>query len=143
MTEIVREVSLWPGISTGDHKFGGTEFRFGQREIGHVHDFGVVDIPFTVVVRDALVRAGLAARHHWLPDSGWVTIPAHADSERAIRLLRLSFLKAELRSADSNAVRNAEIELQTFDLGDEMNGLVRQWRHQAANFADQTERSTS
>ncbi len=125
MTDLVNKVSAWPGISTREHRFGGIEFRLGQREIGHVHDFGIADIPFTVTVRDALVRSGLARRHRWLPNSGWTTIPAMDDTDRAIKLLRLSFLKAELRSANSVSATSAALELQTIELSKEVVDLVR------------------
>ena len=32
---IVRAVSAWPGVTTGPHRFGGVELRFGRRELGH------------------------------------------------------------------------------------------------------------
>ena len=51
MTDLVNEISSWLGISICEHRFGGIEFRLGQREIGYVHDFGIVDIPFTVTIR--------------------------------------------------------------------------------------------
>ena len=51
MTALVKRASAWPGVSTREHRFGGVEFRLGTREIGHVHDFGIVDIPFTVKIR--------------------------------------------------------------------------------------------
>ena len=125
MANLVQEVSSWAGVSTRGHRFGGVEFRLDQREIGHVHDFGIVDIPFTVTVRDALVRAGLATPHRWLPESGWTTIPATKDTKRAIKLLRLSFLRVELKNKNSVAARNATLELQTIDLSEEIVDLVR------------------
>jgi len=124
MTDLVNEISSWPGISICEHRFGGIEFRLGQRELGHVHDFGIVDIPFTVTIRDALVRSGLARRHRWLPNSGWSTISAMDDTDRAIKLLRLSFLRVELRSASSAIATSAALELQTIDLSKEVVDLV-------------------
>jgi hypothetical protein len=57
------EVSAWLGISVHAHRFGGREFRFGSAEVGHVHEGGVVDIPFPRSVRDALLAEGLAEEH--------------------------------------------------------------------------------
>ncbi|MGA9402840.1 luciferase family protein, partial [Haladaptatus sp.] len=37
---IVTEVSEWDGVEVGEHRFGGTEFTLGKREIGHVHQWG-------------------------------------------------------------------------------------------------------
>lgn len=66
-------VSDWEGITAHAHRFGGTEYRLGSREIGHVHGDGLVDIPFPTKVRNEIVAAGQAAPHHVLPDSGWVS----------------------------------------------------------------------
>ena len=86
-------VSAWKGITAHAHRFGGTEYRLGDREIGHVHGDGLVDIPFPTKVRNEIVAAGQAEPHHVLPDSGWVSfyIRAAEDVERAIALLRRSY----------------------------------------------------
>ena len=83
------------------HRFGGTEYRLGRREIGHVHGEYLVDIPFTKKIREELVAAGKAERHHILPDSGWVSIYLRqtSDVERAIELLRFSFEVAAGKAA--------------------------------------------
>ncbi len=86
-------VQDWSGITAQPHRFGGTEYRLGRREIGHVHGDRLVDIPFPKKVRDELVAAGRAEPHHVLPESGWVSIYLRqaSDVERAVELLRLSF----------------------------------------------------
>ena len=86
-------VSAWDGITAHAHRFGGTEYRLGDREIGHVHGDGLVDIPFPTKVRNEIVTAGQAQPHHVLPESGWVSfyIRKPGDVERAIGLLRRSY----------------------------------------------------
>jgi hypothetical protein len=81
------------GVAARAHRFGGTEYRLGRREIGHVHGEQLVDIPFTKKIREELVAAGKAERHHILPESGWVSVYLRqtSDVDRAIELLRLSF----------------------------------------------------
>jgi len=83
----------WSGITAQPHRFGGTEYRLGRREIGHVHGDRLVDIPFPKKLRDELVATGRAEPHHILPESGWVSIYLRQDHdvERAIELLHLSF----------------------------------------------------
>ncbi len=94
----------WSGITAQPHRFGGTEYRLGRREIGHVHGDRLVDIPFPKKVRDELVLGGRAEPHHILPESGWVSIYLRQDSdvERAIELLHLSFEIANQRPATSS-----------------------------------------
>jgi Family of unknown function (DUF5519) len=75
-------VGSWDGVTMHDHRFGGIEFRLGRRELGHVHRT-FADLPFPRRVRDELIAAGLAAAHHVLPESGWVTVPMRTPSEVA------------------------------------------------------------
>jgi hypothetical protein len=98
---IQREVLSWPGVGDHPHRFGGTEYRLGAREIGHIHGERLVDIPFPKRVRDELVAAGRAEAHHVLPESGWVSfyMREDADADRAIELLRLSYELAEQQRA--------------------------------------------
>lgn len=95
--KIHEAVSKWPGVTSHPHRFGGTEFRLGKRELGHIHGDHLVDIPFPKKVRDEIVAAGRAEPHHVLPDSGWVSF-YHIESddvEQAIVLLRRSYELAE------------------------------------------------
>jgi len=87
------EVSAWDGITAHAHRFGGTEYRLGSREIGHVHGDGLVDIPFPTKIRNELVAAGAVQPHHVLPDTGWVSfyIRESGDVGRAIELLWRSY----------------------------------------------------
>jgi Family of unknown function (DUF5519) len=123
MKLLVEQVSAWQGVLARDHRFGGVEFRLGKREIAHVHAFGIVDIPFTVKIRDALVRSGKAQRHHWLPDSGWTTIRVEEHgSGNALKSLRLSYLRIQLKSPDSFAASCALQELALSGFEDDVLG---------------------
>src|SRR5215813_10765256 len=90
---IVSEVSSWPGVTTGRHRFGGTEFRHGRRELGHVHGSRLADLPFPLLVRDELVAAGRAEPHHIYPESGWVSyfIRNETDVTSVVALFRLNY----------------------------------------------------
>ncbi|HET7010891.1 MAG TPA: luciferase family protein [Anaerolineales bacterium] len=90
----IRNAALtWPGVEGHPHRFGGTEYRLGRREIGHVHGDELVDVPFPRRIREKLVAEGRALPHHVLPDSGWISffIRSDADVSRAIELLRMSY----------------------------------------------------
>lgn len=90
---IKQSVLSWEHVEGHPHRFGGTEFRIGRREIGHIHDDALVDIPFPTKVRDEIVAAGEAQPHHVLPDSGWVSFYLREDRDvgRAIALLKRSY----------------------------------------------------
>ena len=89
-------MSGWPGVEQAPHRFGGIEFRFGKRELGHLHGDALADLPFPRAVRDELIAAGRARPHHVLPDSGWVSfrIESPGDVENAIELFRLAYDRA-------------------------------------------------
>jgi hypothetical protein len=90
---IRKVVELWPGVTIVPHRFGGIEFRVGQRELGHLHGDRLADLPFPVKIRQELVAAGRARRHHVLPESGWVSrfIQRDEDVDAVIDLFRLSY----------------------------------------------------
>jgi Family of unknown function (DUF5519) len=90
---IKETLSRWEGVLAHPHRFGGTEFRIGRREIGHVHGDALVDIPFPTKIRDEIVAAGEALPHHILPETGWVSfyLREAGDVERAIALFRRSY----------------------------------------------------
>jgi hypothetical protein len=94
-------VTSWPEISAHPHQFSAREFRFKKAEVGHVHEGGIVDIPFPRTVHDALLEEGLAEEHLWVPDSGWVTfrIRSDRDVQHAVWLMRLSYFRYALKAA--------------------------------------------
>jgi len=91
--QIVDTLLAWDGVEAHPHRFGGTEFRIGKREIGHIHGDALVDIPFPKKVRDEVVAAGEAQPHHILPETGWVSFYLNeaGDVEKAIILLNRSY----------------------------------------------------
>ena len=101
LKKIESEVSAWPSISVQPHRFGGKEFLFGDAEVGHMHTGGIVDIPFPRPIRDALLAAGLAKGHRWVPNSGWTTFHVHSEGNlsHALWLMRLSYVRYALKTA--------------------------------------------
>ena len=92
-SKIVSEVSRWEGIEVKPHRFGGTEFRVGRRELGHVHGDHQADIVFPMYVRNRLIEERRVEPHHVLPESGWITFRfrKEEDVDAAIELFRMSY----------------------------------------------------
>lgn len=111
---IVQAVTEWEDINVEPHRFGGREFRIGKMEIGHIHNHGLVDVPFTRRIREQLVLENAAQAHYVLPESGWISYYIHseADIEQALWLLRLSYMQKQ-----RNRYRRNPDELQAFDKG--------------------------
>jgi hypothetical protein len=104
--QITSAVLSWEGASAVPHRFGGIEYRLGQRELGHIHGDHLVDIPFPSKVRAEIVAAGEASAHHILPESGWVSfyLRETSDIPRAIALLERSYqIALQQRSRRSSA----------------------------------------
>ena len=92
--KIEKEVLTWKGVHLSAHKFGGLQFNYLTKEIGHIHSNGILDIPFSRKIKDELIKQGKATEHHVFNRSGWVSfyIQSECDTEQAIRLLELSYL---------------------------------------------------
>jgi hypothetical protein len=62
MRELLQQISdavlAWPQVTAGPHRFGGTEYRFDQAEIGHIHHDGTLDTPYPMPVRNELIAEG-------------------------------------------------------------------------------------
>lgn len=93
MKTVIGDLAEWGGIASQPHRFGGIEWVMGKREIGHIHGDSLVDIPFPKRIRDEVLTAGEAEKHHVLPESGWVSVWLRQpdDVARAMRLLRKSY----------------------------------------------------
>ncbi len=122
------EVARWPHVSVAPHRFAAREFRFQKAEVGHVHFWGDVDIPFTRAIRDVLIADQLVQRHRWVPDSGWVTfhMKDEAGLDRAVWLMRLSYLRYALKGEDDSH-RALQWEAEQMRLGDRLTTLLRQF----------------
>jgi Family of unknown function (DUF5519) len=60
---VEREVLGWPGTSSGPGRFDSVAFRYGRREIGHVHRDLIADLPVTQEMRERLLSGGRARSH--------------------------------------------------------------------------------
>jgi hypothetical protein len=91
--KVKAELMSWPGVTSGPHRFGGTEFRVKGREMGHMHGGRFADLPFPMTIRNELVKDGRALPHHVLPNSGWVTflINEEADISSLINLFHMRY----------------------------------------------------
>ena len=90
---IANELQSWPGVTITPHRFGGIEFRWNGKEIGHLHGEHTLDLPFSKSMRNKLVESGRAKPHHMFPESGWVTffIREKEDVFPAIELCRMNY----------------------------------------------------
>ena len=91
--QIRREVTSWPGVEAIPHRFGGTEYRYGRKEMGHVHGDRLADLPFPRRIHDQLIAEGRAEPHHVLPETGWISrrIESTESAVDIIALFRMNY----------------------------------------------------
>jgi hypothetical protein len=93
-SEQIREtVGTWPGVTTKPHRFGGTEYLYGKKEMGHVHGDRLADLPLPRRLHDELIASGRAQPHHILPETGWISvwIDGPGDVSGVIELFRMQY----------------------------------------------------
>ena len=91
---LIREsVGSWPGVSAVPHRFGGTEYMYGKKEMGHVHGDRLAELPVPRRLRDELIAAGRAQPHHILPETGWISVWIESPDDIAgvIELFRMQY----------------------------------------------------
>ena len=101
---IEKAVTGWDGVTAHEHRFGGREFRYGKRELGHLHGDRLADLPFPKRIAAMLVETGRAETHRFAR-GGWVSLPIRddADVDAAIELFRLSYERARVAEARRQA----------------------------------------
>ncbi|HXN78401.1 MAG TPA: luciferase family protein [Candidatus Dormibacteraeota bacterium] len=86
-------VMSWPGVQVIPHRFGGTEYRYGRKEMGHVHGDRLTDLPLPRKLHDEVIADGRAEPHHVLPETGWVScwMAGPEDAEGVIELFWMQY----------------------------------------------------
>lgn len=92
---IEEELLTWEGVNISLHKFGGTQFNYHKKEIGHLHSNGILDILFDKKTKQKLMLDGEAKDHHIFKKSGWISfyIEQEADVIIANKLLKIAYEK--------------------------------------------------
>lgn len=91
--KVEKKIVTWPHVSTTLHKFGGLQFNYFGKEIGHIHSNGMLDILFSKKLKHTMIKEGLVSEHHVFKHSGWISFYIHSESDvdSAISLLEMSY----------------------------------------------------
>ena len=110
MSTIEREVLRWPGVISTPGRFGATSFRYGKREIGHVHRDRIADLPVTPEMREDILSKG-RARPHRAGVKGYISYPVE-DSEDVFAVLEIlgSNYERAKAAAERRAASRGEVE---------------------------------
>jgi len=96
LLSVERVVLGWPGVDRDPDRTQVALYRFGRRQIGHVHSDGVADLPFPRAVHDELISRGLAEPHRGgFPATVSYRIRGPEDVPGAVDLFRMSYERAK------------------------------------------------
>jgi Family of unknown function (DUF5519) len=103
LAEVEREVLGWPGTTSEPGRFDSVAFRYGKREIGHVHRDRVADLPVTPEAREAVLAKG-RAKPHRAGSRGYISYPIedHKDVLSVLEILGWNYDRAKA-AADRRA----------------------------------------
>ncbi|MCD0489543.1 DUF5519 family protein [Pedobacter sp. MC2016-14] len=103
LDELETEVLSWQDTSLERHKYGGLQFNCGQQELGHIHGNGLLDILFSLKIKQLLMKEGKIEDHHRFSSSGWISfhLRNYEDAVYAKELMALAYRKCkEIRQHD-------------------------------------------
>jgi hypothetical protein len=110
LEKIKKEILSWPNVTAEQHKFGGIEFLLNKREMGHIHDDRLADLPFPMKTRNDLVKSGRVSPHHVMPQSGWVSYWIEKGEEDVAAIIGLFRLRYEQLKPKSHAKQEGKEE---------------------------------
>ncbi|WP_233268782.1 luciferase domain-containing protein [Mucilaginibacter lacusdianchii] len=93
--EIEATLLQWPHTSVTTHKYGGIQFNYEGKEIGHIHSNGLLDMLLSRKLKARWMQDGRIQDHHSFKNSGWISfyISTIEDKEYAIQLLQAGYEK--------------------------------------------------
>ena len=101
---IEREVLSWPGVTSEPGRFGAVAFRYGKREIGHIHRDRVADLPVTRDMREDLLSKGRAQPHR-AGVKGYISYPIQdrEDVSAVLEILGRNYERAKAAAERSGS----------------------------------------
>jgi hypothetical protein len=108
-------------------------FFVGQRQLGHMHEHGRIDVPLPNEIGDNLVNFGMLERHSPDEYDCWYSLSPKTDvfATSALWLIRLSHLLYEMSERGENDVVTQQ-EIKDFVVSDQcleaMRASIDRWR---------------
>lgn len=100
MDLIETEVLTWENTTSVIHKYGGMQFNYRDKEIGHIHSNGLLDMLLSRSLKESLMQQGRMAHHHSFINTGWISCYMHNadDKAYALKLLPMRYQRLVTRS---------------------------------------------
>ncbi len=100
--QILATLTAWPGVEALPHRFGGTEYRLGPREIGHLHGDHAAHFFFPKDVWAQLRSAGRITDHPVFPGREGPAarrIAGQSDVDDVIEMMRVNYDRLAAKTA--------------------------------------------
>ena len=92
--DVEKEVLTWPDTTITTHKYGGLQFNYQGKELGHIHSNGLLDILLSRKIKNEVMQQdGRVQDHHSFKNSGWISfyMKCHSDKQLALELLEQAY----------------------------------------------------
>ncbi|MCB9741843.1 MAG: MATE family efflux transporter [Alphaproteobacteria bacterium] len=117
MAALIETISALEDVSLRRVRWDAVGFFVKDRQLGHIHPSGHIDLPLPMELGEALVSRDLLEFHRLHPDNGWFSYPLDQAGQLAHAewLLRLAHALYELRKRGADA-ELAQDELDSLSL---------------------------
>jgi hypothetical protein len=92
--DIEKEVLTWPGTTITTHKYGGLQFNYQGKELGHIHSNGLLDMLLSRKIKTSIMQQNSRIKdHHSFKNSGWISLymQFYNDKNLVLELLKQKY----------------------------------------------------
>jgi predicted DNA-binding protein (MmcQ/YjbR family) len=92
--DIEKKILTWPGTTATTHKYGGLQFNYGNKELGHIHSNGLLDMLLNRQLKQQLMQQNSRVQdHHILKKTGWLSfyMESYGDKEFVLELFEMAY----------------------------------------------------
>lgn len=85
--DIEKIVLTWPGTTVTTHKYGGLQFNYHGKELGHIHSNGLLDMLLSRKIKQQLIQQDRRVQdHHSFKNSGWISVYIKYNGDKQLAL---------------------------------------------------------
>jgi hypothetical protein len=92
--DIEKEVLKRDNTTASTHKFGGLQFNYENKELGHIHSNGLLDMLLNRELKQQLMQQNNRVKdHHILKNTGWLSfyMETYGDKEFVLELFEMAY----------------------------------------------------
>ncbi|TWR30285.1 hypothetical protein FPZ43_04930 [Mucilaginibacter pallidiroseus] len=103
---IEAELMRWQGMRLTIHKYGGIQFNYHGKELGHIHSNGLLDMPLSRKQKHQLMQQHATVQdHHTFKGTGWISlfIKAEGDVQLTMSIFQLAYKTRKAKMSPTNS----------------------------------------